>query len=637
VTETVADASIVVNGVNITGTEAVAIPITTVVATFASTNPFAAAADYNAVIDWGDGTGTTTGVVTATGTSPNGVTFSVAPSATHTYAKEGTYPLSVVITTTHGTAGIGHSLAMIQDGTLAVTGVTVDATAGTPVNAAVATFIDNGGAEPVDSYKIFINWGDGTTGPGVITGFNVGVGGITTFNVSGHHIYTTPTTGPITGSVTVTTAGGTLGQGTFTSNVHGLDSNFGAIVINEGQLLNNVTLATLSSDGGPPIDPNYYFATADWGDGTPVTPVMINGSSEIIGSHLYQEHGVYPVTITVGTTGNPNVLTFTRGIIVNEVPIDLKGHLDAASDSGISNSDGITNVVQPTFLGTSEPLSTVSLQAVPAGGGTPINLGSATTDTSGAWIITSVVPLADGTYTINAHAVDRNNATKADIVVRDITIDTVGPRVTNFLFNRPAGEVVTTLQDDRSGLAQQTIIDNAFYSIRKPHTANGTYLFTSLTADPSNGPTSPQAVTGVINNNLKLRGGVYTFTLTSGGVTDVAGNALDGEFYGYMPSGNGQRGGDFVAVIDTVHARILSPKPMNGFGTPNVPPGALLPSYTIRPGRTITPQPPRFHLRGGTGNLPGLPPAQLRLARLQAAQQHRAFAGVFAQRHHKIG
>ena len=634
VSETVDDAPITATGVSIPATEGVALPTSTVVATFTTANPYALTGEFHAVIDWGDGTPTTLGVITATGVNPNGVTFSVTPFTAHTYTKDGTYTVTVTIGTDAGSAGIAHSLALVRDGSLDVTGATMDATAGTPVNATVATFVDNGGASPVDSYKIFINWGDGTTGPGTITGFNVGVGGVTTFTVGGKHTYTTPTASPITGSVTVTTDSGTVGQGTFTANVHGLNTDFNAITINEGQPLNNVTLATLSNNGGPPIDANYYYATADWGDGTPVTPVMINGSSEVIGSHMYREHGVYPVTITVGVSGNPNVLTFTRGITVNEVPIILNGHLDASSDSGISNSDGITNVVQPTFVGTSEPLSTVAIDAVPGAGGNIIRLGTATTDSSGAWIITSAVPLADGTYTINAHAVDRNNATKANTVLGNVTIDTVGPRVMNFLFNRPAGEVNVTLQDDRSGLAQQSIIDNAFYSITKPRLNNGTYLFTSLTASPSNGPTAPQMVTGVINNHLKLRGGVYTFTLTSGGVTDVAGNALDGEFYGYLPSGNGQRGGDFVAVIDTVHSRILSPKPMQGFGTPNVPPGALLPSYTIRPGRTITPQPPRFHLQGGVGNQHGLPPAQ---ARLQAARPHRAFAGIFTQRHHKLG
>ncbi len=36
---------------------------------------------------------------------------------------------------------------------------------------------------------------------------------------------------------------------------------------------------------------------------------------------------------------------------VNDVPITLTGHLDPASDGGVSNHDGITNVAQPIFDG----------------------------------------------------------------------------------------------------------------------------------------------------------------------------------------------------------------------------------------------------------------------------------------------
>jgi hypothetical protein len=271
---------------------------------------------------------------------------------------------------------------------------------------------------------------------------------------------------------------------------------------------------------------------------------------------------------------------------------------------------------------------------VPGAGGSVIRLGTATADASGAWSNTTAAPLADGVYTINLHAVDRNDTTTANVSIGNILIDTVGPRVMNFVFNRPQGEILTTLQDDASGLAQQTIIDNANYRIVKARSRNGQFLFTSLTAMPSGGPTTPQTVVGVINHNMVLRGGNYTVTITSGGITDVAGNALDGEFYGYVPSGNGHPGGDFVAVIDTVHNRILSPLPLKGFATPNVPPGSQLPGYIIRADRTITPIGPRHHMNGANARL-----AALRAARVaQQAAHHGAFAGIFRQQaHHKKG
>ena len=65
------------------------------------------------------------------------------------------------------------------------------------------------------------------------------------------------------------------------------------------------------------------------------------------------------------------------------------------------------------------------------------------------------------------------------------------------------------------------------------------------------------------------------------GVRDIAGNALDGEFYGYFPSGNNARGGDFIAELDAVHHTIFAPKTVIGKATPVSPPGTLPSNTTI--------------------------------------------------------
>ena len=82
----------------------------------------------------------------------------------------------------------------------------------------------------------------------------------------------------------------------------------------------------------------------------------------------------------------------------------------------------------------------------------------------------------------------------------------------------------------------------------------------------------------VFNNGHKVRGGRYLIIIDSGtgdtGIHDVAGNALDGNFYGTFPSGDGLPGGDFAASIDTFHNNIvLPPVPFrDGF----VPPSAAV-------------------------------------------------------------
>src|SRR5205823_5449738 len=73
--------------------------------------------------------------------------------------------------------------------------------------------------------------------------------------------------------------------------------------------------------------------------------------------------------------------------------------LTAASDTGSSNTDNLTNVTTPTFTGTAEANSTVTLFS----DGSPV--GTATANGSGSWTITSST-LASGPHNITARATD---------------------------------------------------------------------------------------------------------------------------------------------------------------------------------------------------------------------------------------
>src|SRR5919109_1010213 len=105
--------------------------------------------------------------------------------------------------------------------------------------------------------------------------------------------------------------------------------------------------------------------------------------------------------------------------------------LDAASDSGSSSTDNITNDDTPTFNGTAEANSTVELFR----GGT-VSLGTTTANGSGQWTRT-VAALVDGTYSITARATDAAGNTSAASSALSITIDTTAPTVSSI--NRAAG------------------------------------------------------------------------------------------------------------------------------------------------------------------------------------------------------
>ncbi|RYD95927.1 MAG: hypothetical protein EOP54_14875, partial [Sphingobacteriales bacterium] len=125
-------------------------------------------------------------------------------------------------------------------------------------------------------------------------------------------------------------------------------------------------------------------------------------------------------TDVAGNTGGagPNqALTFDTQIpAITSVPF-----LIAASDSGLSATDGITNVTTPTFTGTAEPGTTVTLYD----NGSTI-IGSALA-TGGNWSIAVSTPLSIGGHSITATAKDAAGNTGPVSGARSITIDRVSP------------------------------------------------------------------------------------------------------------------------------------------------------------------------------------------------------------------
>ncbi|MDF4837074.1 tandem-95 repeat protein [Vibrio parahaemolyticus] len=101
--------------------------------------------------------------------------------------------------------------------------------------------------------------------------------------------------------------------------------------------------------------------------------------------------------------------------------------LDAVSDTGSSNSDNITNDTTPTFSGTAQSGSTVTLYSDQVGAGaTAIGAGTAT---GGNWQITTN-ELAPGiTHAISAKAADGDDNVSSASNVLSVTIDVAAPSV----------------------------------------------------------------------------------------------------------------------------------------------------------------------------------------------------------------
>ena len=182
------DPAITAKGVDIKSTEGQNFSGT--VATFTDPDPKSMATEYNATIDWGD---TTSSPGTITG--PTGGPFTV--KGDHVYAEEGTYTVKVTITDTDNTSNTATASP-----TATVADAALKATCATPPFSAeafagpTAAFTDDNKAAPSTDFTATIDWGDGTSSPGTVSG------GGGSYTVSGTHTYSSSGTFTITTTIT---------------------------------------------------------------------------------------------------------------------------------------------------------------------------------------------------------------------------------------------------------------------------------------------------------------------------------------------------------------------------------------------------------------------------------------------------
>jgi hypothetical protein len=166
------------------------------VATFTDPDTAATASEYAATIDWGDGSATSAGTISGSAGS-----FSVA--GTHTYTEEGSYPVTVTITDVAdtGNTDTANSTGTVADAALHAGTLTVPSSTSLAVTAnASFSFIDDNTGAPASDFTATIDWGDGSSTAGVVSGS----GG--SYAASGSHTYAAA--GPYTITVTVVDEGG---------------------------------------------------------------------------------------------------------------------------------------------------------------------------------------------------------------------------------------------------------------------------------------------------------------------------------------------------------------------------------------------------------------------------------------------
>src|SRR6185437_5358731 len=177
-TAQVADAPLAAAAATIAATEGAA--FSGAIASFSDANPNAAAGDFTATIDWGDGSATTSGSVIA---NTNGG-FDV--TGAHIYDQEATsLPITVMIGDAGGSIAIALGTAQVADAPLAAAAATIAATEGAAFSGAIASFSDANPNAAAGDFTVTIDWGDGsaTTSGSIIANTNGG------FDVTGAHTY----------------------------------------------------------------------------------------------------------------------------------------------------------------------------------------------------------------------------------------------------------------------------------------------------------------------------------------------------------------------------------------------------------------------------------------------------------------
>jgi len=320
-------------------TEGTALPNNTPVATFTDSNGGDTPASFSAQIDWGDGT-TTSGTV-----SGGAGTFTVAGG--HTYADEGSDTATVTVTHTSdmATSTVSGSVAVQEADSLTPHASTFGAVAGQNFNGPVATFGDSYTGNVPGDFIAAIDWGDGTSSTGTVSGGNG------TFTVSGSHTYAAPGQDTVTVVLNDDAPGTAMATSSSTAMVLG-PSHMVLNSATEGTALPSNTPVAVFSDANLSDTTSSFTASIDWGDGvtTPGTIVGAAGTFTVEGGHTYADEGNDTATVTLTHTSDQAKSTVSGPVAVAENDV-LTGHPTAIAATQGQVFNGTVATFDDTFAG----------------------------------------------------------------------------------------------------------------------------------------------------------------------------------------------------------------------------------------------------------------------------------------------
>jgi hypothetical protein len=431
-TATVADAALTAAGVAVAATEGAG--FSGVVATFTEANPNAAVGDFSAIIAWGDGT-TSSGNVTLA----NGV-FSV--NATHTYADDGSYAISVTVADFGGSSTTAHTSAAVADAALTAAGKSISATEGAGFSGVVATFTDANPNAAAGDFTATITWGDGTTSAGTVS-LASGI-----FSVSAAHTYADEGSHAVT--VAINDVGGSTATAHSSATVADAALTAAGVAISATAGTSFSGVVATFTDANPNAAASEFSATISWGDGQTSAGTVAAGTVgfSVTGTHTYAAAGSFAVTVTVADVGGRTATANSTAAVT--------GGLSAQANS-FSAVEGFTSGTVPvaTFRDPSGARPATQYQAQIAWGDGSSSAGTIVANTDGSFSVRASHTYADeGTYTVAVH-ITRDGSASADATgkatVADAALTATGVNLPETTVGRAFSGVVAKLTDGNPG------------------------------------------------------------------------------------------------------------------------------------------------------------------------------------------
>ena len=243
--------------------------------------------------------------------------------------------------------------------------------------------------------------------------------------------------------------------------------------------------------------------------------------------------GTHTVTATVTNGGNTSALSAPLSVVIDVTTPRAPVLNDVSPDTGASSTDGITNAKNPTFSGTAQPNTIITLYS----NGSTQSFGTTTTNASGAWSYT--VPNGgwnDGTYSVTATATEIAGNVSQSSQALKVVIDAQTPQQPSINGISPdtgtSGDGITTARNlifsgtAPAGTTVWVFLSGGFVGTTSAG-GNGAWTFNNTAMTLANGTYAITAQDVDIAGNVSNLSQAYNVTVETVQTPTIAGVTLN--------------------------------------------------------------------------------------------------------------